>query len=162
MTVLEEIHNRHRNFHRAIARKAKAIELKPAAVERIEQPELPAVHHVSYYYRQMWFWDLVQEIRPAAPTPLVTVKSIMAATQRFYGITRVDMTCNRRTKELVIPRQVAMYLCKTLTLKSLPEIGRWFNRDHTTVLHGIRKIERLREIDPLLSADVAEITKGTV
>ncbi len=159
MTLLEEINSRHRNFHRAIERKATIAAVKNEAVT--------SPINAALYYHRMWFWDLVQETRPTAPMPFITVKSIMAATERFYGVTHIDMTCNRRTMDLVVPRQVAMYLCKTFTRKSLPEIGRWFgNRDHTTVLHAVRKIERLLKTDAKLASDIAEITaklpRGTI
>jgi len=63
---------------------------------------------------------------------------------RQYNVSRSDLLSSRRTANVVRPRQVAMYLAKTLTLRSLPEIGRRFGgRDHTTVLHAVRKIEGL-------------------
>ena len=63
---------------------------------------------------------------------------------RQYNVSRSDLLSSRRTANVVRPRQVAMYLAKTLTLRSLPEIGRRFGgRDHTTVLHAVRKIEAL-------------------
>ena len=66
---------------------------------------------------------------------------------------------SRRTANVVRPRQIAMYLAKTLTLRSLPEIGRRFGgRDHTTVLHAVRKIEGLVGNDAVLAEEV-EILK---
>jgi chromosomal replication initiator protein len=62
---------------------------------------------------------------------------------------------SRRTANVVRPRQVAMYLAKTLTLRSLPEIGRRFGgRDHTTVLHAVRKIENLVSNDTSLAEEI--------
>jgi chromosomal replication initiator protein len=62
---------------------------------------------------------------------------------------------SRRTANVVRPRQIAMYLAKTLTLRSLPEIGRRFGgRDHTTVLHAVRKIEGLVGSDTALSDEI--------
>src|SRR5262249_42617089 len=62
---------------------------------------------------------------------------------------------SRRTANVVRPRQVAMYLAKTLTLRSLPEIGRRFGgRDHTTVLHAVRKIENLVSTDTALAEEI--------
>ena len=58
------------------------------------------------------------------------------------------------------PRQIAMYLCKTLTTRSYPDIGRRFgNRDHTTVLHAVRQIEKLKAADPALASDVETLTR---
>jgi hypothetical protein len=87
------------------------------------------------------------------------IKLIQKAVCRFYEITAIDMLSDRRNAPLVMLRQTAMYLCKTMTLKSLPEIGRQFGgRDHTTVLHAVRKIEaRVAEDDRL--ADEIEVLK---
>jgi chromosomal replication initiator protein len=78
---------------------------------------------------------------------------------RQYNVSRADLLSSRRTANVVRPRQVAMYLAKTLTLRSLPEIGRRFGgRDHTTVLHAVRKIEGLVGNDTML-ADEIEVLK---
>src|SRR5262249_39146366 len=75
------------------------------------------------------------------------------------NVSRADLLSSRRTANVVRPRQVAMYLAKTLTLRSLPEIGRRFGgRDHTTVLHAVRKIENLVGNDAML-ADEIEVLK---
>lgn len=72
----------------------------------------------------------------------VSIEKIQRAVCKRFEISRVDLISNRRTLKHVTPRHVAMYLAKTLTLKSLPEIGRRFGgKDHTTVLHAVRKIE---------------------
>jgi DnaA-like protein len=72
------------------------------------------------------------------------VATIQQIVCRHYQIRRHDMLSSRRTIAVVMPRQIAMYLAKFLTLRSLPDIGRRFGgRDHTTVLHAVRKIERL-------------------
>lgn len=62
---------------------------------------------------------------------------------QHFEITEGDIYTARKTANIVIPRQVAMYLAKVLTLRSYPEIGRFFKRDHTTVLYGVHKIEKL-------------------
>ncbi len=154
MSLLEEIHSRHQNFHRVIARRAAAIVPKPVVEIPKPQPVLRPLH--PYYLNKcMWFYDLIQPLKPQETRKIEDIKRVTA---QYYGVTSIDMICNRRTKELVRPRQVAMYLCKTLTPKSLPEIGRRFgNRDHTTVLHAVRKIERLIQTDSTLSAEIAEI-----
>lgn len=88
----------------------------------------------------------------------VRVETIQVAVTRHYGVTRQDMLAARRTIDVTRPRQVAMYLAKILTTRSLPEIGRRFGgRDHTTVLHSVRKIERLLEHDQSLKGDIAAI-----
>jgi hypothetical protein len=74
---------------------------------------------------------------------------------RKYNVRRSDLLCSRRTANIVRPRQVAMYLAKILTLRSLPEIGRHFGgRDHTTVLHAVRKIEARRSNDTALAEEI--------
>lgn len=87
------------------------------------------------------------------------VAAIQDATARYFGITRDDILSARRgSTEIVHPRQIAYYLCKTLTLRSLPDIGRKFGgRDHTTILHGVRKIEHLIRKDWEVAHDVAHI-----
>ena len=78
---------------------------------------------------------------------------------RQYNVSRADLLSSRRTANVVRPRQIAMYLAKTLTLRSLPEIGRRFGgRDHTTVLHAVRKIENLVGNDVGLAEEI-EILK---
>lgn len=86
--------------------------------------------------------------------PRLTVKRIQDIVSSFYHITPHEMTSARRAKEVARPRQVAMYLARELTPKSLPDIGRLFNRDHTTVLHGVRKIESLMAQDVDFAVDV--------
>lgn len=97
----------------------------------------------------------------SAATPLNAAK-ILAAVCRRYGITELDIRSQRRTKGLVMPRHIAMYLCKELTDISYPAIGRRIGgRDHTTVLHGVKKIERLiAEGDNHLAAEIEDIARS--
>ncbi|CAM5520022.1 Chromosomal replication initiator protein DnaA OS=Afipia felis OX=1035 GN=dnaA_2 PE=3 SV=1 [Afipia felis] len=93
-------------------------------------------------------------IRPQEPRR-VKIEDIQRVVARQYNVSRSDLLSSRRTANVVRPRQVAMYLAKTLTLRSLPEIGRRFGgRDHTTVLHAVRKIEALVAKDVALSDEV--------
>lgn len=97
-------------------------------------------------------------IRPQEPKR-VKIEDIQRVVARQYNVSRSDLLSSRRTANVVRPRQVAMYLAKTLTLRSLPEIGRRFGgRDHTTVLHAVRKIEGLVGTDSAL-ADEIELLK---
>jgi chromosomal replication initiator protein len=97
-------------------------------------------------------------IRPQEPRR-VKIEDIQRVVARQYNVSRSDLLSSRRTANVVRPRQVAMYLAKTLTLRSLPEIGRRFGgRDHTTVLHAVRKIEGLVGSDQAL-ADEIELLK---
>ncbi len=106
------------------------------------------------YYRGMWFYNLVHHVHgtSAEPHP-IRIEDIQRVTCRHFKIKRLDMLSDRRTKNLVRPRQVAMFLSKEITLRSLPEIGRRFGgRDHTTVLHAIRKMDVLKDVDGDLAA----------
>ncbi len=85
----------------------------------------------------------------------VTVDEIMRRVADHYNIRLSDLISPKRTRPIARPRQVAMYLAKQLTSRSLPEIGRSFGgRDHTTVLHAVRKIEELKAIDNQIAEDV--------
>jgi chromosomal replication initiator protein len=85
----------------------------------------------------------------------VTVDDIQKATAEHFRLKQSDLLSERRTRALARPRQAAMWLAKQLTTRSLPDIGRRFGgRDHTTVLHAVRRIEELRPNDPQLSQDL--------
>jgi len=85
----------------------------------------------------------------------LTIDEIMKKVAEHYMLRLSDMTSARRARAVARPRQVAMYLCKLLTSKSLPEIGRRFGgRDHTTVMHAVKKIEQLSETDSQIAEDV--------
>ena len=78
----------------------------------------------------------------------VTVDLIQSKVCKFFKISKNEMLSSRRSRYLVRPRQTAIYLTKILTSKSLPEIGREFsNRDHTTIIHSVKTIEKLKEND---------------
>ena len=79
----------------------------------------------------------------------VTIELIQTVVCKFFKISKNEMLSSRRSRYLVRPRQTAIYLTKILTSKSLPEIGREFsNRDHTTIIHSVKTIERLKEKNP--------------
>lgn len=93
-------------------------------------------------------------IRPQEPKR-VKIEDIQRVVARQYNVSRADLLSARRTANVVRPRQIAMYLAKVLTLRSLPETGRRFGgRDHTTVLHAVRKIEALVARDSCLAEEV--------
>ena len=85
----------------------------------------------------------------------VTIDEIIRKVTDHYGVNLTDMLSARRTRSIARPRQVAMYLSKKLTSKSLPEIGRRFGkRDHTTVIHAVKKIEELQSVDNQIAKDI--------
>jgi chromosomal replication initiator protein len=85
----------------------------------------------------------------------VTIDEIQKKVAEHFNIKLGEMTSDRRARAVARPRQVAMYLAKQLTMRSLPQIGRKFGgRDHTTVMHAVRKVEELTRTDPSLAEDV--------
>jgi chromosomal replication initiator protein len=85
----------------------------------------------------------------------VTIDEIQRRVAEHFNIRLSEMTSERRARAVARPRQIAMYLAKQLTTRSLPEIGRKFGgRDHTTVMHAVRKIEELTLSDRALAEDV--------
>ncbi len=95
--------------------------------------------------------DLVRTREPKR----VKIEDIQKLVATHYNVSRADILSSRRTATVVRPRQIAMYLSKALTLRSLPEIGRRFGgRDHTTVLHAVRKIEALSGKEAALAEEL--------
>ncbi len=88
----------------------------------------------------------------------VTIDAIQTIVCKFFKISKNEMLSSRRSRYLVRPRQTAIYLTKILTTKSLPEIGREFsNRDHTTIIHSVRTIEKLKEKNPDMSDNISKL-----
>jgi chromosomal replication initiator protein len=90
----------------------------------------------------------------------ITIEEIQKRVAEHYRLRMADMLSARRARAVARPRQVAMYLAKQLTPRSLPEIGRKFGgRDHTTVMHAIRRIEELRAVDAVLNEDIEQLRR---
>ncbi len=88
----------------------------------------------------------------------VTIDLIQTIVCKFFKISKNEMLSSRRSRYLVRPRQTAIYLTKILTSKSLPEIGREFsNRDHTTIIHSVKTIEKLKEKDPNIDENISKL-----
>jgi chromosomal replication initiator protein len=135
--VAHAVQSNARDLDGALNRLAATAELhgRPMAVETAEQ----------------CLRDLVR-----APEPRrVRIEDIQRICAKHYTISKQDLVSSRRTRNVVLPRQIAMYLAKALTPRSLPEIGRRFGgRDHTTVLHAVRKIETQIEADAALAQEI--------
>lgn len=131
--------------------------------------------HHDFDVRRPEGWKPAPKVTaPAAPEPPKRVdwfafddsngpriRDVQWAVADYYNVDVGDMLSARRTKNIVKPRHVAYYLCKKLTLKSYPEIGRRFGgRDHTTAISGIRKIETLRKTDEQLDSDIRTIASS--
>ena len=100
--------------------------------------------------------DLVHGLEPRR----IKIDEILKVISRHFGVSRSDLLSERRHRSVVWPRQIGMYLAKQLTSRSLPEIGRRFGgRDHTTVLHAIRKIETHLTANPRLKDELDELKK---
>ena len=85
--------------------------------------------------------------------PALSIRTIQRAVCEHYGVRLIDLPSERRTKAIVLSRQVAVWLSRRLMTHSLPEIGHHFgDRDHTTVLHAVRRIDQLRQSDPAMQA----------
>ena len=96
--------------------------------------------------------DVFSQIR------VITVDKIQNVVSNFYNILLSEMLSQRRSRPLARPRQIAMYLAKKMTSRSLPEIGRRFaNRDHTTVIHAVKTITRLSEQDDEMKKNINQI-----
>lgn len=101
------------------------------------------------------WWD-DDAITPAALFP--TIATIKRVVCDRYGVSHLDLISHRRFRALARSRQIVMYLCRELTPRSMPEIGRRIGgRDHTTVLHGARAIAERMQTDPALAAEVSEL-----
>jgi len=99
-------------------------------------------------------------IRQEGKLQTPTLDAVKRAAMRTFNVSKSDLESPCKQQSIVYPRQIAMYLCRTLTQKSLPQIGRSFGkRDHTTVLHAVRKITKKMDMDPDLAMDVDRVTE---
>lgn len=104
--------------------------------------------------------DCLADILRAADRKL-TIEEIQRKVAEHYNIRLSDMIGPKRVRTIARPRQVAMYLAKQLTTRSLPEIGRRFGgRDHTTIMHGVRRIEELASNDSQLADDIERLSRA--
>ena len=91
----------------------------------------------------------------------VTIDSIQKFVADYYQLKLVELKSRNNSKSVAMPRQIAMYLCKSLTHASLPEIGRSFGgKHHSTVIHSIRKVEDLRKRDPDFNSLMSNFLEG--
>ena len=99
--------------------------------------------------------ELLDHLTRSGEPKRIRIEEIQRVVARHYNVSKQDLLSNRRTRTIVKPRQVAMYLAKMMTPRSLPEIGRRFGgRDHTTVLHAVRKIEDMVGADQQLAKEL--------
>ena len=157
MSLVEQIPSEFEKFL-AAERAQRLLRMKPPQQAPITakpkppiQPQSPAAG-----YENMWFYDLVRD-RLARQT--VPIREIQTAVCTYYRIDIMDLLSHRRTRDINVPRQVAMYLCRVLSMHSYAQIGRHFGgRDHTTVIHAAQKIEgALLARDLRLTSDVSTL-----
>lgn len=139
-------------------------ESAPEPVVKLVKPSLvEMLHAIADHYKidQVMLMENIAELMPREDRRTVySVQSIQRAAANASGVPLYEMLSARRTDDVCKPRQMAMALCKRLTLKSLPEIGRKFCRDHTTVLHAVRKYEPLIDHVGLLMAPTRHRANG--
>ena len=113
-------------------------------------------------------------VKPLCQCPKEVLKDLIRASQRkitiddiqrkvadYYNLRLSDLLSARRSRTIARPRQIAMYLSKILTTRSLPEIGRKFGgRDHTTVIHAVKKVEDLRVSDVAIDEEVEVLRRS--
>lgn len=164
MSFAAELHQAHKErlaridhaaAHRTACVKAAQATAKTADLEKylstFTKVEPPPVKPTG-----MWF-GIVEDLQPDQIRKF-SITEIQRATCRHFGITPIELLSRRRTHKVVIPRQIAIYLCKKLTTRSLPEIGRMFGgMDHTTVLHAVRVTEKRMRENWTLAFDIAHI-----
>lgn len=163
---------RHKAFHRKIAAQAKpdtgiscrSIPGFIPARERPRSPPPPTAAQIDEWAerqkailvvpQQPWF-SIVAEIGPIPP---ITIKQIIRTVAEVHGVTPNDIISSRRLASIALSRQIAMYLAKEMTGFSLPALGRQFGyRDHTTVLHGVRKIATRWRVDGEFMAHIERL-----
>ena len=104
--------------------------------------------------------DLLQDLLRASDRR-TTIDQIQKKVAEHFNVKLSDMHSSRRSRTVARPRQIAMFLSKNLTTRSLPEIGRKFGgRDHTTVIHAIKKVKELVKNDSSLSEDIEILTRS--
>ena len=104
--------------------------------------------------------ETLKNLFPGNRPKLITVELIQNIVANYFQLSTDDLQAKKKTKEIVYPRQIAMYLSRELTNASLPQIAAFFGkRDHTTVMHAYDKINKNKETDPKLNQDIQELTE---
>ena len=127
-------------------------EIEKAIVEELETPD---AEEVDVELAQAVLKDLLR-----SSNRRITIDEIQLKVANYFNIKVDDIMSSKRIRSFARPRQIAMYLSKKLTSRSLPEIGRKFGgRDHTTVIHAIKTIEEIMVNDPSLAEDIELLTR---
>jgi hypothetical protein len=122
----------------------------PVVVPIVEEPQEPQKSHFDSWVETIQTMD----VTPADPANIKVEEVIKTVLKYFPDVRKAELLSPRRTAKVVKPRQIAMYVAKTVTKKSLPDIGRRLGgRDHTTILHALRKLEKIMPTNPCLLPD---------
>lgn len=131
-------------------------------IRRLEGALIRATSYASLINRPLTVTDLENLLRDMIDQEKqedLTFEQIMKIVADHYDVRLVDMTSKRRTAAITMPRQVAMYLCRSLTPSSLPEIGTAFGKTHATILHACRLVEKKMETDSDLRQNISHLTR---
>jgi hypothetical protein len=135
---------------------SNVVELRPAPAEEVSEPSWSDMLKIIEA-RLSRLEDPIPLMEDAS-SPAITIREIQRAVAKHYNITISDILSVRRTNDVVLPRQIAAYLAKVLTTRSYPEIGRRMGgRDHSTILHAVRKISELVQVDEKLAMDINKL-----
>ena len=131
-------------------------------IRRLEGALIRATSYASLINRPLTIQDLETLLRDTLDQEKqedLTFEQIMKTVADYYDIRLVDMTSKRRPAVITMPRQVAMYLCRSLTPSSLPEIGNAFGKTHATILHACRLVEKKMETNSELRQTVSHLSR---
>jgi chromosomal replication initiation ATPase DnaA len=171
MTFAEQQHRAHIERQRRLGKIApasvqRAIALAPSLVPQSQpepEPLVSAAQARTITALQQQVAQLSAQLKALLredETPLAVprqIKPVIRTVAKYYGVSLTDLLSCRRNRSVARPRHVAMYLAERLTRHSLPAIGRILDRDHSTIMHGCRKIATLRLEDAKLDAEIREL-----
>ncbi len=144
-----------RQRHLAISRDALALLAEMLDVSQREM--IGVVTQLSELHRSLKRADIETFLRDKLPTKLTTPLTVARAVAREFGITLPALRSSRRSQALVLPRQCAMWLCRKLCRASYPELGEFFSRQHSSVIHAVRKLEARLDKEPALRQRLARL-----
>jgi Bacterial dnaA protein helix-turn-helix len=154
MTYLQEQHAAHKARIARLGILPPSRWTRPVQTAEVVPPAAIAEPEESPPEQERDWLIMATPQRDFAKFPLL-ITEIQRLVAKRYKVKRADILSARRTADVTLPRQIAMYLARTMTLRATTEIGRRFgNRDHTTVLHAVQKIERMRARDPEFDAQI--------
>lgn len=156
------IHARHRQINQRVA-EAAAIRFERKWRKPVPAPEQPVTETKPPDKCDERAWTITICGVADAPRRPPSMNEIMRAVAAEYRVSVMDIVSARRNRKLIFPRHISMLLARRLTHLSMPQIGRHLgNRDHTTILHGVRSIEQKLASDPALAGVVARIELSLV